>query len=75
MAIAHVQPLGRRSIIPGFGLTLGITLTYLSLIVIIPIVVRYVSVMPSVSPKPGMMLRRPRGCTCAIAMAAQLPGR
>jgi sulfate/thiosulfate transport system permease protein len=42
MAIAHVQPLGRRSIIPGFGLTLGITLTYLSLIVIIPILVMFV---------------------------------
>src|SRR5918998_3283480 len=42
MAIAHVQPLGRRSIIPGFGLTLGITLTYLSLIVIIPIMVMFV---------------------------------
>jgi sulfate transport system permease protein len=42
MALAHVQPLGRRSIIPGFGLTLGITLTYLSLIVIIPIMVMFV---------------------------------
>jgi sulfate/thiosulfate transport system permease protein len=41
MAIAHVQALGRRSIIPGFGLTLGITLTYLSLIVIIPIIVMF----------------------------------
>lgn len=42
MAIAQVQALGRRSIIPGFGLTLGITLTYLSLIVIIPITVMFV---------------------------------
>jgi sulfate transport system permease protein len=41
MAIAQVQALGRRSIIPGFGLTLGITLTYLSLIVIIPIIVMF----------------------------------
>src|SRR3954470_18243463 len=42
MAIAQVQALGRRSIIPGFGLTLGITLTYLSLIVLIPITVMFV---------------------------------
>jgi sulfate/thiosulfate transport system permease protein len=42
MAMAQVQALGRRSIIPGFGLTLGITLTYLSLIVLIPIVVMFV---------------------------------
>ncbi|HEY0566893.1 MAG TPA: sulfate ABC transporter permease subunit CysT [Xanthobacteraceae bacterium] len=42
MAATHVQALGRRSIIPGFGLTLGITLTYLSLIVIIPITVMFV---------------------------------
>jgi sulfate transport system permease protein len=40
--MAQVQALGRRSIIPGFGLTLGITLTYLSLIVLIPIVVMFV---------------------------------
>src|SRR5829696_2551493 len=26
--------------------------------------------MPSVSPNPGMMLRRPSACTCAIAMAS-----
>jgi sulfate transport system permease protein len=42
VAIAQVQALGRRSIIPGFGLTLGITLTYLSLIVLIPIIVMFV---------------------------------
>jgi sulfate transport system permease protein len=42
MAMAQVQALGRRSIIPGFGLTLGITLTYLSLIVLIPIIVMFV---------------------------------
>jgi sulfate transport system permease protein len=37
MATAAALPWKRPSVIPGFGLTLGFTLTYLSLIVLIPI--------------------------------------
>ena len=40
MEIAGSVPAGRyrnRSVIPGFGLTLGVTLTWLSLIVLIPL--------------------------------------
>jgi sulfate/thiosulfate transport system permease protein len=36
-ASAHVLQLRRRSVIPGFGLTLGLTLTWLALIVLIPL--------------------------------------
>jgi len=39
--MASVQALTRRNIIPGFGLTLGITLFYLGLIVIIPLCVLF----------------------------------
>jgi sulfate/thiosulfate transport system permease protein len=39
--MANVQALSRRTIIPGFGLTLGITLAYLGLIVIIPLCVLF----------------------------------
>jgi sulfate transport system permease protein len=41
----------RYSILPGFGLTLGITLTYLGLIVIIPIVVLFVQASQAGLPK------------------------
>ena len=37
LALPRVLPPKSRRIIPGFGLTLGITLTYLSLIVLIPL--------------------------------------
>ena len=37
MTAAAITPWRRPSVIPGFGLTLGFTLTYLSLIVLIPI--------------------------------------
>ena len=39
--MAAVQLVRQRSIIPGFGLTLGITLSYLSLIVILPLCVMF----------------------------------
>jgi sulfate/thiosulfate transport system permease protein len=39
--MATFQTLPRRNIIPGFGLTLGITLAYLGLIVIIPLCVLF----------------------------------
>src|SRR5262245_53533930 len=34
---AHAVAIRRRSVIPGFGLTLGLTLSYLSLVVLIPL--------------------------------------
>lgn len=37
MALADSRPFRRPSILPGFGLALGFTLTYLSLIVLIPL--------------------------------------
>lgn len=36
-ALAGYAPLRRRSVLPGFGLTLGFTLAYLSLIVLLPL--------------------------------------
>jgi sulfate transport system permease protein len=41
MAVVHA--LRQRSVIPGFGLTLGITLSYLSLIVVIPLAAMFYS--------------------------------
>lgn len=41
MNASPVQLVSRRSAIPGFGLTLGITLSYLSLIVILPLCVMF----------------------------------
>ena len=38
---ARAIAIRRRSVIPGFGLTLGLTLTYLSLIVLIPLAVMF----------------------------------
>ncbi|HEX8664163.1 MAG TPA: sulfate ABC transporter permease subunit CysT [Beijerinckiaceae bacterium] len=40
-AIAAPRALRRRRVLPGFGLTLGFTLTYLSLIVLIPLAVLF----------------------------------
>jgi sulfate/thiosulfate transport system permease protein len=37
MTAVAFRPLHRRSVIPGFGLTLGVTLSYLGLMVIIPL--------------------------------------
>ena len=48
MAVAAMRTTGpqlrrrRRRVLPGFGLTLGLTLTYLSLIVLIPLLVLFV---------------------------------
>jgi ABC-type sulfate transport system permease component len=48
MAVAGTRPLiprakwRRRRVLPGFGLTLGFTLSYLSLIVLIPLLVLFV---------------------------------
>ena len=39
MAVTTTPPRARRRAMPGFGLTLGFTLTYLSLIVLIPLIV------------------------------------
>src|SRR5713101_2076083 len=36
-AAAHLSPLRQPSVIPGFGITLGLTLTWLALIVLIPL--------------------------------------
>ena len=36
-AAAHMSPLRQPSVIPGFGITLGLTLTWLALIVLIPL--------------------------------------
>ena len=37
VAVSNAMPFRRHSIIPGFGLSFGITLTYLSLLVVIPL--------------------------------------
>src|SRR5215204_7397343 len=40
-AAVAAEPWKRRRVLPGFGLTLGFTLTYLSLVVLIPLLVLF----------------------------------
>jgi sulfate transport system permease protein len=57
---AHAIAIRRRSIIPGFGLTLGLTLTYLSLIVLIPLAVMFVQASDAGPAKIWAELSSPR---------------
>ena len=66
----------RPSVIPGFGLTFGFTLTYLSLIVLIPLAALILRTTAlTLGPVLGHRHQRPRGCRAAGLLRRVAPRR